>query len=94
MWSGHDPMQCSQARAGLEESRGPRDDFVESTMSDHLERYGPGASVGQTLVRWSATSQVPLVLLIDESDTLAGDSLIAVLRRRRQRIQHQGRAVY
>ena len=40
-----------------------RDDFVESTMSEHLEKYDPGAALGQTLVRWSATSQVPLVLL-------------------------------
>ncbi len=60
-----------------------RDDFVESTMSEHLEKYGPGAALGQTLVRWSATSQVPLVLLIDEIDTLVGDSLISVLRQLR-----------
>ena len=60
-----------------------RDDFVESTMSEHLEKYGPGAALGQTLVRWSATSEVPLVLLIDEIDTLVGDSLISVLRQLR-----------
>ena len=60
-----------------------RDDFVESTMSEHLEKYGPGAALGQTLVRWSAISQVPLVLLIDEIDTLVGDSLISVLRQLR-----------
>ena len=60
-----------------------RDDFVESTMSEHREKYGPGAALGRTLVRWSATSQVPLVLLIDEIDTLVGDSLISVLRQLR-----------
>ena len=60
-----------------------RDDFVERTMSEHLEKYGPGAALGQTLVRWSAASQVPLVLLIDEIDTLVGDSLISVLRQLR-----------
>ncbi|MYK10121.1 MAG: ATP-binding protein, partial [Acidobacteriia bacterium] len=60
-----------------------RDDFVESTMSEHLEKYGPGAALGQTLVRWSATSQVPLVLLTDEIDTLVGDSLISVVRQLR-----------
>ena len=60
-----------------------RDEFVESTMSEHLEKYGPGAALGQTLVRWSNTSHVPLVLLIDEIDTLVGDSLISVLRQLR-----------
>lgn len=34
-------------------------------------------------MRWSATSQLPLVLLIDEIDTLVGDSLISVLRQLR-----------
>ena len=60
-----------------------RDDFVERTMSEYLEKYGPDAVLGQTLVRWSQASQLPLVLLIDEIDTLVGDTLISVLRQLR-----------
>ena len=60
-----------------------QDDFVESTMSEHLEKYGPDAALGQTLVRWSGASHIPLLLLIDEIDTLVGDSLISVLRQLR-----------
>ena len=60
-----------------------QDDFVESTMSEQLEKYGPDAALGQTLVRWSGASHIPLLLLIDEIDTLVGDSLISVLRQLR-----------
>ena len=52
-------------------------------MSEHFEKYGPDAALGQTLVRWSGASHIPLVLLIDEIDTLVGDSLISVLRQLR-----------
>ncbi len=48
-------------------------------MSEYLEKYGPDAALGQTLVRWSPASQLPLVLLIDEIDSLVGDTLISVL---------------
>ena len=60
-----------------------RDDFVERTMSEYLEKYGPDAALGQTLVRWSPASQLPLVVLIDEIDSLVGDTLISVLRQLR-----------
>ena len=60
-----------------------RDDFVERTMSEYLEKYGSHAALGRTLVRWCQTSQSPLVLLIDEIDTLVGDTLISVLRQLR-----------
>ena len=60
-----------------------RDDFVERTMAEYLGKYGPHAALSRTLVRWSQTSQLPLVLLIDEIDTLVGDTLISVLRQLR-----------
>ena len=60
-----------------------RDDFVERTMSEYLEKYGPHAALSRTLVSWSQASQLPLVLLIDEIDTLVGDTLISVLRQLR-----------
>ncbi len=60
-----------------------QDDFVERTMSGYLQKYGPDAALGQTLVRWSQASELPLVLLLDEIDTLVGDTLISVLRQLR-----------
>ena len=42
-----------------------RDDFVERTMSEYLDRYGPSAALARTLVGLSQASQAPLVLLID-----------------------------
>jgi len=59
------------------------DDFAEQTMSQYLEKYGPHAALGRTLVQWSQASELPLVLLIDEIDTLVGDTLISVLRQLR-----------
>ncbi len=59
------------------------DDLPEQTMSEYLEKYGPHAALGRTLVRWSQASRLPLVLLIDEIDTLVGDTLISVLRQLR-----------
>ena len=52
-------------------------------MAEYLAKYGPHAALSRTLVRWSQTSQLPLVLLIDEIDTLVGDTLISVLRQLR-----------
>ena len=60
-----------------------QDDFVDRTMSEYLKKYGPDGTLGETLVRWSAASPKPLVLLIDEVDTLVGDTLISVLRQLR-----------
>ena len=60
-----------------------QDDFVDRTMSDYLQKYGPDGAFSETLVRWSAASPKPLVLLIDEIDALVGDTLISVLRQLR-----------
>ena len=60
-----------------------KDDLPEQTMSEYLEKYGPHAALGRTLVQWSQASELPLVLLIDEVDTLVGDTLISVLRQLR-----------
>ena len=60
-----------------------RDDFAERTMSAYLEEYGPHAALARTLVGLSQASQAPLVLLIDEIDTLAASTLLSVLRQLR-----------
>ena len=52
----------------------------------------PTRALGRMLTHWSEADPKPLVLLIDEIDTLIGDSLISVLRQLRanydQRPQH------
>ena len=60
-----------------------QDDFVDRTMSEYLQKYGADGALGETLVRWSGANPKPLVLLIDEIDTLVGDTLISVLRQLR-----------
>ncbi len=48
-----------------------------------LARAGGHSALRTVLNRWSRTSDKPLLLLIDEIDTLVGDSLLAVLRQLR-----------
>ena len=48
-----------------------------------LARAGGHSALRTALTRWCRTSDKPLLLLIDEIDTLAGDSLLAVLRQLR-----------
>ena len=64
-------------------------DFAYNSMSECLAEYGPDAAFGQTLIRWSQASPLPLVLLVDELDTLIGHIPISVLRR--LRANHDGR---
>ena len=59
------------------------DDFVEDVWVEALERYGPDRALRRTLALWAAAAPRPLVLLIDEIDTLVGDTLVSVLRQLR-----------
>lgn len=68
---------ASRARSELQ------DDFVDRRMSEYLEEFGHDEVLGQTLVRWSQASHLPLVLLVDKIDTLIGHTLISVLRQLR-----------
>ena len=56
-----------------------------------LERAGPVGVLRQVLTRWAQADPAPLVLLIDEIDTLIGDTLIAVLRQLRAGYPHRPR---
>ncbi len=58
------------------------DGFLDGIWSDVLARFGDRA-LGAALTRWCQADPKPLVLLIDEIDTLIGDTLIAVLRQLR-----------
>ena len=58
------------------------DGFLDGIWSDVLARFGD-AALGAALAHWCRADPRPLVLLIDEIDTLIGDTLIAVLRQLR-----------
>ena len=60
-----------------------RDDFVDGVWLDILDRFGPDGAFKEVLSRWAQADPRPLVLLIDEIDTLVGDTLLSVLRQLR-----------
>ena len=73
---------------------------AEATLDDRLparlwpellQRAGPAGVLRQVLTRWALAYATPLVLLIDEIDTLIGDTLIAVLRQLRAGYAHRPR---
>ena len=59
------------------------DDFLDQTWPEILARFGPGRALNAALTRWAMADPRPLVLLIDEIDSLIGDTLISVLRQLR-----------
>ncbi len=59
------------------------DSFLDETWERTLDRTGPHGALRQALGRWSLNDPRPLVLLLDEIDTLTGDTLISVLRQLR-----------
>ena len=58
------------------------DDFLWSAWSGIADEFREGA-LGAALTLWAEADPKPLVLLIDEIDSLVGDSLLAVLRQLR-----------
>ena len=59
------------------------DNFVRTAKSELLAECGPDSVLNEMLTLWTRAGARPLVLLIDEIDTLQGDSLISVLRQLR-----------
>ena len=59
------------------------DAFLADAWPDILARFGPDLALGAALSRWAEAAPQPLVLLIDEIDTLTGDSLLSVLQQLR-----------
>ncbi len=59
------------------------DRFLQGIWADTLAEVGPDLALGEALSRWAEEAPRPLVLLIDEIDTLVGDSLLAVLQQLR-----------
>jgi hypothetical protein len=60
-----------------------KDDFPESHWQEMLEKSGEYGVLNTLLSLWARESPLPLILLIDEIDSLVGDTLISVLRQLR-----------
>ena len=57
--------------------------FLAGARARILAEFGPAMALGAALRRWAQAAPRPLVLLIDEIDTLTGDSLLSVLQQLR-----------
>ncbi len=60
-----------------------KDDFPEKQMTAILEQWGGDRAFSELLTQWSENQGKPIVLLIDEVDSLIGDTLISLLRQLR-----------
>jgi type II secretory pathway predicted ATPase ExeA len=60
-----------------------QDTSPRSKKHDILTQAGPFSALNRLLAVWSHDLQTPLVLVLDEIDSLVGDTLIAVLRQLR-----------
>jgi|LGOV01.1.fsa_nt_gb hypothetical protein len=58
-------------------------DFLKARWRQVLEESGEYAALGELLSLWANQNPLPLVILIDEIDSLVGDTLISVLRQLR-----------
>jgi hypothetical protein len=56
------------------------DDFLQSSLSRFLSEGGYGTALNTALSEWCNRLDRPLVLLLDEVDSLIGDTLISLLR--------------
>ena len=59
------------------------DDYPDGVWLDVLTKAGPENALKTLLARWCVADPVPLVLLVDEIDSLVGDTLLSVLRQLR-----------
>ena len=59
------------------------DSFPHESWLDVLEASGPDDALGDLLSNWCLADPTPLVLLVDEIDSLVGDTLLSVLRQLR-----------
>ena len=59
------------------------DGYLDDVWPDMLAKAGPNDALRHVLMRWCVANPVPLVLLVDEIDSLVGDTLLSVLRQLR-----------
>ncbi len=60
-----------------------QDSFIEDIWKNVLKESGEFFALNDTLMRWCQCSDKPVVLFIDEVDSLVGDTLISLLRQLR-----------
>ena len=76
-------MRAVLARLGSQVRSTLGDDFLDEAWPGILAKSGPNEALGEALKRWAEASPKPLVLLIDEIDTLQGDPLLSTLQQLR-----------
>jgi len=59
------------------------DPFPRTIRQEILDKDGPGIAFNELLTQWSAEIEKPIVLMIDEIDSLVGDTLLSLLRQLR-----------
>ena len=64
-------------------------DDLDDVWPEELARVGPNNALRRVLARWCRANPTPLVLLIDEIDSLVGDTLLSVLRQLRAGYQER-----
>ena len=73
----------------VENARGLGDDYPGGVWQDILASAGPESALNVLLSRWCRADPRPLVLLVDEIDSLVGDTLLSVLRQLRAGYQQR-----
>ena len=68
------------------------DDYPDGIWPDILTKVGPEDALKELLTRWCEADARPLVLLVDEIDSLVGDTLLSVLRQLRAGYQRRPEA--
>ncbi len=76
-------MRAVLARLGSQARSTLGDQFLDGAWPGILARFGPNEALSEALKRWAEASPKPLVLLIDEIDTLQGDPLLSTLQQLR-----------
>ncbi len=69
-------MRAILGALGTRARRTLGDDSLARLWPDVLTTFGPDGALHEVLVRWAEADPAPLVLLIDEIDTLIGDTLL------------------
>ena len=59
------------------------DHFLTNNWRNIFDHHGEDSALNEALTRWAKDSSIPIVLFIDEIDSLIGDTLISVLRQLR-----------
>ena len=85
-------MRAVLAQLALEAEETLGEDVVSRVWERALAAAGPNGAFLEVLRQWAKADSTPLVLLIDEIDTLTGDALLATLRQLRAGYVRRGSA--